>query len=489
MFKILGDPALVSKWQNLITAFAKRPFNFGGYSSIDDILDKLGVNVILESGIVSERGVPKELKDAEKFWEEEYRKLREENLGTNNDKIRKDRQIAEINWGMARQSIYFWEEMPLRGCYIPDENVIKLYPEEMHTEYGGKCMEELIVSTLAHETMHAYFNRPGHNNCPYAVLVEEPLAEFGMLLYLKETNCVFYDWAKADVASKKTCYRYGANLMDQHLSAGQSSSLRKYLEDYKIMIPFYSVPEININNGVEVVSLPNGDGLSSSQVQIDIPVAGSSTTILPHWREVFTYPPRYFYDAATKTLGLDGNWERVHRGQGHLIVHDSINIDINCNIDIHVMILDGSLIDHLYLGDNYIADHIPYELEKCEVSVSPNNPNFYAKNGVLFGRKDNKPCLGSCGDGLYEIFRNGKWGVIDDQLNQVIPNKYDCVWSFDENDLIMVRIDSHYSLVNKQGIEQVPPIYDHITLNKDGYYTVKQNGCEFRIDKDGNVIE
>ena len=53
----------------------------------------------------------------------------------------------------------------------------------------------------------------------------------------------------------------------------------------------------------------------------------------------------------------------------------------------------------------------------------------------------------------------------------------------------MVRIDSHLGLVNKQGIEQVPPIYDHITLNKDGYYTVKHDGREFRIDKDGNVIE
>ena len=464
MYNVLGDPALVSKWQNLITAFAKRPFNFGGYSSIDDILDKLGVNVILESGIVSERVVPRELKDAEKFWEEEYHKLCEENRGTNNDKIRKDRQIAEINWGMARQSIYFWEKMPLRGCYIPDENVIKLYPDEMKGEYDGKRMEELIVSTLAHEVMHAYFNRPGHNNYPYAVLVEEPLAEFGMLLYLKETNCVFYDWAKADVASKKTCYRYGANLMDQHLSAGQSSSLRNYLEDYKIMLPVYS--GLEINNGI--VSLP------PSQVQINIPVSGSPTTILPHWRDVFTYPPRYFYDAATKTLGLDGNWEVVHRG--------------NRFIDIHILChIDESLIDHLYLGDNF--DYIPYRLKGYEVSVSPNNPNFYAINGVLFGRNDNKPCLSSCGDGLYEICRNGKWGVIDDQLNQIIPNKYDCIWSFDKNDLIQVRIDSHYSLVNKQGIEQVPPIYDHITLNKDGYYTVKHDGREFRIDKDGNVIE
>ena len=252
MYTITGDPTLdtnlVSKWQNLITAFAKRPFNFGGYSSIDDILDKLGVNVILESGIVSKRGVPKELEEAKKFWEEKYRKLCEENRGTNKDEIEKAK-------GMVDKDIDSWGMMLLRGCYIPDKNVIKLYPEEMKAEYGGMRMEELIVSTLAHETMHAYFNRPDHNNYPYAVLVEEPLAEFGMLLYLKETNCVFYDWAKEDVASKKTCYRYGANLMDQHLSAGQSSSLRNYLKDYKIKLPFYSVPEIN--NGI--VSLPNGD--------------------------------------------------------------------------------------------------------------------------------------------------------------------------------------------------------------------------------------
>ena len=32
MYNVLGDPVLVSEWQNLITAFAKRPFNFGGYS-------------------------------------------------------------------------------------------------------------------------------------------------------------------------------------------------------------------------------------------------------------------------------------------------------------------------------------------------------------------------------------------------------------------------------------------------------------------------
>lgn len=218
MFKISGDPDLVNKWQNLITAFAKRPFNFGGYSSIDDILDKLGVNVELIKGKESYL-VNKELEEAiEKFWNKVFNIDKTNNLGNCNKA--EDNKI---------------EEVYLRGRYIPDKKVIKLYPDEMEGEYGGKRMEELIVSTLAHETMHAYFNRPGHDIYPYLVIVEEPLAEFGMLLYLKKTDCVFYDWAKADTENKD-CYRYGAMLMDLYI--GGKEQFRSILEAYKPDVDF-----------------------------------------------------------------------------------------------------------------------------------------------------------------------------------------------------------------------------------------------------------
>ena len=218
MFKISGDPDLVSKWQNLITAFAKRPFNFGGYSSIDDILDNLEVNVELIKGKESYL-VNKELEEAiEKFWNKVFNIDKSNNLGNCNKA--EDNKI---------------EEVYLRGRYIPDKKVIKLYPDEMEDEYGGKRMEELIVSTLAHETMHAYFNRPGHDIYPYLVIVEEPLAEFGMLLYLKKTDCVFYDWAKADTENKD-CYRYGAMLMDLYI--GGKEQFRSILEAYKPDVDF-----------------------------------------------------------------------------------------------------------------------------------------------------------------------------------------------------------------------------------------------------------
>ena len=238
MFKISGDPALVSEWQNLITAFAKRTFNFGRYSSIDDILDNLGVEVELIKGKEIYRIKKKELDAIEKFWNnvfnskeiegfdiwkilDECNKAEKNKAEDNNDKDNNNEESISVS---------------LRGCYIPDKKVIKLYPDEMKDKYGGKRMEELIISTLAHETMHAYFNRPGHDIYPYLVIVEEPLAEFGMLLYLKETNCVFYDWAKADTEGYKTCYRYGAKLMDLYI--GGKKQFRSILEAYKPGVDF-----------------------------------------------------------------------------------------------------------------------------------------------------------------------------------------------------------------------------------------------------------
>lgn len=85
-------------------------------------------------------------------------------------------------------------------------------------------------------------------------------------------------------------------------------------------------------------------------------------------------------------------------------------------------------------------------------------------------------------------YRNGKWGIIDSSLNQIVAYKYDCIWWFDGNELAIVNLDHLYGLVNKQGVEQVPVIYDDIDRNDDGTYTVKQNGQEFRIDKFGNRI-
>lgn len=202
------------------------PFSFGRFNSLDDILTQLDVDVIIEPGIVY-HSVPESLNELEAFW----KGLCEVHETARNiyEKIRKEKE------SLLR--------MPIRGLYDPEKNCIKLYPDEMGQEYDGMRMNELLVSTLAHETMHAYFNRPGHDKYPYIYLVEEPLAEFGMLVYLHQTGSSYYNWAFNDVNSKGTCYRCGAFLMNQ-----SDPSYRNFLQKFKVGIPMrYRAPSGTIS--------------------------------------------------------------------------------------------------------------------------------------------------------------------------------------------------------------------------------------------------
>lgn len=462
---------LSSAQSDLLNYYVALPFNLGKFASLDDVLTSQKVDVIVEPGTPLHL-IPTALDEAEKYWAEEAdRRERLIPVTKDKDAAYQDYQEARKNLDEVRDEREQLLKMPLRGLYDPAANVIKLYPEEMMREKNGTCMDELLVSTLAHEIMHAYFNRRGHKNFPYVFHVEEPLAEFGMLLYLQETGSPYYSWAHQDVSSKRTCYRYGAALMDQYQNGDRE--LREYLERYKIRLDGYPMPKVDAAGGISIPARHS-------------PVQVGGTTIQPKWQDVFKYPPRWFYDKATNTLGLDGYW-----GDGPKSHKMLDEVDIFVRIDLRVGC--SSPLSHVYLGDNFTVGEycgLHRLLSSCEVVVSPANKKFMAKRGVPFLKKDNKPFLSSCGDGLYEICRNGKWGVIDDRLNLVVECKYDCVWSFDENGLLMVRIyDGHcqrYGLVNMQGEEQVPLVYEDISINNDGNYTVKHNSIEFVIDKDGN---
>ena len=196
-------------------------------TSLADILMKLDVKVLIVPGIVQRSTTY--LDAAKEFWKKKLESQTE-------------REIADHNLWIIDVELRAVRCECLRGCYIHERKEILLFPEEMEKEYEGKRMNELLVSTLAHETMHAYFNRPDHDCFPYVYFIEEPLAEFGMLMFLKETGIPYLDWAYEDVKCKKTCYRYGASLYDK--CNGGEIGLRKYLEEYKILIDEYFIPNV-----------------------------------------------------------------------------------------------------------------------------------------------------------------------------------------------------------------------------------------------------
>lgn len=221
---------LTANQTQLLHQNAEEPFSFGGFKSLDDILTQLDVEVIIEKGKFY-HSVPQSLKDAEAFWK---------GLAERGGETRK---LAKNTYEEIRKEKDELSHTLILGLYDPVKNCIILYPEAMMLVYGGKWMNELLVSTLAHETMHAYFNRPGHDKYPYIYLVEEPLAEFGMLVYLHQTGSSYYNWAFNEVNSKRTCYRCGAFLMNQ-----SDPSYRNFLQKFKVGIPMrYRAPSGTIS--------------------------------------------------------------------------------------------------------------------------------------------------------------------------------------------------------------------------------------------------
>ncbi len=221
---------LTANQTQLLHQNAGKPFSFGGFKSLDDILTQLDVEVIIEKGKFY-HSVPQSLKDAEAFWK---------GLAERGGETRK---LAKNTYEEIRKEKDELSHTLILGLYDPVKNCIILYPEAMMLVYGGKWMNELLISTLAHETMHAYFNRPGHDKHPYIYLVEEPLAEFGMLVYLHQTGSSCYGWAFNEVNSKMTCYRCGAFLMNQ-----SDPSYRNFLQKFKVGIPMrYRAPSGTIS--------------------------------------------------------------------------------------------------------------------------------------------------------------------------------------------------------------------------------------------------
>lgn len=459
---IIDENNLLSHTQKkLLTECAQKNFRLGDYTSLDDVVTKLKVDVLIESGI-PKRSVNDYYEKARGYWRKVFDKLSK--MVREDDSLWNEYQKAEIKLGRVNSEREAHSQMSLLGLYDSQKNIIKLFPDAMADVDAGK-MDEYLVSTIAHEVMHAYFNRPGHEKYPYAMFVEEPLAEFGMLLNLYETQSPYYYWAHDNVKNKKCCYRYGADIMNQYKEGDKS--LREYLEDYKILIREYEMPDI-LN---DKVFLPKKDC-----ILID------GQTLVVNWRPLFNIPS-YFWDKNTQTLGLDGDWV------------DNTMLDRHFS-EIHRI----HCIKNLYLGGNFFAENnrciygfFHFDLSDCNIMISPANQYYKMEKGIVMSNNGEvAPIYESCGHNKYRIPTNGKFGIFDCSGTQIVPCKYDSIWSFDNNGLCMVRLDQKhgyfYGYVNEQGVEQIPVEYEDISGFENGVTTAKKNGFYGIIDEHNNIV-
>lgn len=363
--KLLSDSE-----RRLLKRYAKKIFMLGRYHSLDDILTGLNVDVIIAPDVPI-RELNPYLDKAERYWKKA--KDKDDSLVSS---------IADDNIKRIEEEKEKWHSMRLRGLYDPESNQIKLFPKVMQQEYVGKRMDELLISTLAHETMHAYFNRPKHDQYPYVLFIEEPLAEFGMLLYLHETKNSHYNWAYDDVKSKNTCYRYGAAVMDEHLAEINNGALDSYyrqmLETYRRKIPKYGIPEkgSNLMGNSRIVPRTYRD----SSISVD------NIDIRPNWH-------RHFYDDSTQTLGLDGDWN-IDLIMKVSEFYDAQNIYLHHNFFLRNFFdscLQNNCDDMDFDWDEHTKCMLPVLLERVSFVVSPQNRTFYSENGILYLRSTKRP--------------------------------------------------------------------------------------------------
>ena len=116
------DELLTKEETLLLQACTLLPFKIGRFSSIDDLLSELGVCIQILPGI-KYHVVPSELLREKDYWEKELKKWKEDSPEYN--------EIRDILEKIGDE-IRAWQAFPIRGEYISDDKIIKLYPEEMH---------------------------------------------------------------------------------------------------------------------------------------------------------------------------------------------------------------------------------------------------------------------------------------------------------------------------------------------------------------------
>lgn len=92
-------------------------------------------------------------------------------------------------------------------------------------------------------------------------------------------------------------------------------------------------------------------------------------------------------------------------------------------------------------------------------------------------------------DGFAAVKRNGKWGFVNEQCEEVVPCKYDDVVEFSDGyfseGFAKVKLDGKWGKVNKQGEEVIPCKYDDFRDFSEGFAAVELDGKWGKVNTRG----
>lgn len=86
------------------------------------------------------------------------------------------------------------------------------------------------------------------------------------------------------------------------------------------------------------------------------------------------------------------------------------------------------------------------------------------------------------------VHKNGKWGWIDKNGNEIVPLKYDDTRTFDDNGLAKVKKDEQWGWINRHGEEVIKPQYENTYNFANGMALVKKNNKWGWINEQGETV-
>ncbi len=96
-------------------------------------------------------------------------------------------------------------------------------------------------------------------------------------------------------------------------------------------------------------------------------------------------------------------------------------------------------------------------------------------------------CVEFFKDHISRVRKDNKWGLINDNGDELTSIKYDTIYPFTPYDLALVLLDEKKGYIDYSGKEIIPPIYSEAIINTNSrLIKVKINGKEGYLDMQGN---
>ena len=87
----------------------------------------------------------------------------------------------------------------------------------------------------------------------------------------------------------------------------------------------------------------------------------------------------------------------------------------------------------------------------------------------------------------YQVFKNGKWGLIDKTGQYIVKPRFDDIEDFHEG-LAVVKLKKKMGFIDKNGKIVIKPRFNEASYFREGLAAVKVNGKWGFVNKTGSVL-